>query len=178
MAFLRKRTRARTVGVAIFLPYLESCRAEAIHDQYVRGDVRHLPFEEKSFETVLCIEVLEHLEKAEGRAALFELERVARRQVILTTPVGRFHLPSFDGNPYQEHRSSWMPQELRDRGYSVIGHGIRGLGELIAKQNIPVQLLRPFLYLAWVAAGPVVQRNPEWSGDMVAIKDLGKPSGG
>lgn len=43
-----------------------------------------LPFEDKSFELVICCEVLEHLEDPE--LALSELTRVASRALVLSTP--------------------------------------------------------------------------------------------
>lgn len=42
-----------------------------------------------------------------------ELERVARRQVLLSTPVGKYEQHPFDGNPYQEHKYIWNPKNLR-----------------------------------------------------------------
>lgn len=49
-----------------------------------QADVYALPHDDRSVDLVLCCEVLEHLEAP--RTALFELARVARRAVILSTP--------------------------------------------------------------------------------------------
>ncbi len=48
------------------------------------ASVYELPFEDRSFSLVIACEVLEHLEDPE--AALVELARVARRDLILTVP--------------------------------------------------------------------------------------------
>ena len=48
------------------------------------GSVYKLPFSDNSFDTVLCSEVLEHLD--ETTRAVNELKRVARRHVLLTVP--------------------------------------------------------------------------------------------
>lgn len=51
---------------------------------FVRESVYELNHEDKSFDVVFLMEVLEHLE--EPKAALDELQRVARRHVLLSTP--------------------------------------------------------------------------------------------
>jgi SAM-dependent methyltransferase len=50
----------------------------------VCGSVLQLPFARGSFDAVLCLEVLEHLE--DPAAALRELLRVARKAVVLSVP--------------------------------------------------------------------------------------------
>ena len=79
------------------------------------GSVSELPFEDRSFDLVLCLEVLEHLDQPE--AALAELRRVARDQLVLSVP----HEPWFRagsllrgkylrtlGN-HPEHVNHWNP---------------------------------------------------------------------
>lgn len=53
------------------------------------GSVYKLPFSDKSFDTVLCSEVLEHLD--DPNRAMGELKRVARNYVVITVP----HEPYF-----------------------------------------------------------------------------------
>ena len=49
------------------------------------GSVYKLPFSDRAFDTVLCSEVLEHLDDPSG--AIKELKRVARNYVIITVPL-------------------------------------------------------------------------------------------
>ncbi len=49
-----------------------------------KGSVYKLPFSDKSFDAVLCSEVLEHLE--DPLAAMAELKRVSRETVLITVP--------------------------------------------------------------------------------------------
>ena len=61
--------------------------AEAHHGEQARfrtGSVYKLPFSDNSFDTVLCSEVLEHLDDPDRAVA--ELRRVARNHVIITVP--------------------------------------------------------------------------------------------
>ncbi len=53
------------------------------------GSVLKLPYEDASFDTVVCSEVLEHIVDWDG--AIAELKRVARRHVVITVP----HEPYF-----------------------------------------------------------------------------------
>lgn len=48
------------------------------------GNLYKLPFSDKSFDLVMCSEVLEHLEDTDR--AVCELKRVARRHVLITVP--------------------------------------------------------------------------------------------
>ncbi|HET6568349.1 MAG TPA: class I SAM-dependent methyltransferase [Rhodothermales bacterium] len=48
------------------------------------GSVYKLPFSDRSFDTVVCSEVLEHLDEPERAVA--ELKRVARNAVVITVP--------------------------------------------------------------------------------------------
>jgi hypothetical protein len=42
------------------------------------------------------------------------IERIARRRVIITAPVGRCHQEEYDANPHQAHKSTWLPQDFRE----------------------------------------------------------------
>lgn len=52
---------------------------------YQVGSVYELPYDDDSFDLVLCSEVLEHLDRPDEAVA--ELRRVARRHVLLTVPL-------------------------------------------------------------------------------------------
>lgn len=78
-----------------------------------RGDIYHLVQKEKSWDVVVCSEVLEHL--TDPSAALGELQRVARRYILLSVPnepwfrLGNFargrHLRRLGNTP--EHINLW-----------------------------------------------------------------------
>lgn len=59
------------------------------------GDIRHLPFKDNSFEVVVAMEILEHLNSLDN--AVSELKRVSSVAVIVTVPddevpIGKDHL--------------------------------------------------------------------------------------
>ena len=77
---------------------------------------------DKSVDSVFAIDVIEHLEKDAGYELLRESERIARRQVVIFTPLG-FYPQSYegpgkadrwgmDGGFWQTHRSGWHPEDF------------------------------------------------------------------
>jgi SAM-dependent methyltransferase len=174
IAFLNRRHRLFAVGIDMFRPYLLEARALAAYDDLVQGDVRCLPFRPRSFDIVLLMEILEHLERAEGLTVIKVVEQIARRQVLISTPVGQHEQHEYDRNPSQEHRHIWEPQELRALGYRVYGHGLRNLGGLSGVQSPLPPPLRPIVDFLWVAIGPLSHFKPEWAGNMVAVKRIGQ----
>lgn len=77
--FISQHRNLFTVGTDIYLPYLKHCKNLRTHNGFVRCDIRKLPFVTKSFDAVLCKEVLEHLTKEKGEKLLREIENIGRR---------------------------------------------------------------------------------------------------
>jgi len=81
-------------------------------------------FDDNSADTVFILNHLEHIEKKDGLALLDEADRVARKQVIVFTPLGsspKHHKNSkstnmriLSGNKIHEHKSSWSPEDFDD----------------------------------------------------------------
>ena len=82
----------------------------------------------KSIDTILLIDVIEHLEKEMAKKVLKECERVARQQVIIFTPLG--FLPQdhpdgienwgLTGGEWQDGHSGWEPEDF-DSTWSFFG---------------------------------------------------------
>ncbi len=51
------------------------------------GSATSLPFRSNSFDCVLCVDTIEHIPRTLRSAAVLEMKRVARRRVIIHTPV-------------------------------------------------------------------------------------------
>lgn len=76
---------------------------------------------DNSVDSVFLIDVIEHVEKNEGEILLKEVGRVARKQIIVFTPLGfmpqHIELDKRDrwglhGGDFQEHKSGWLPAEF------------------------------------------------------------------
>jgi SAM-dependent methyltransferase len=98
-------------------------RAREIYDLEAQpADVHDLPFADHEFDVVLCSETLEHV--TDVRAATLELDRVARRALVITVPndpaeevernaaagVAHGHVHKFSADSFDF---------LRERGYQV-----------------------------------------------------------
>lgn len=72
-------------------------------------------------DTVFLLDVIEHVPKEDGYALLRQSERIARKQVVVFTPLGFMpqHMESGDtdawglnGAKFQEHLSGWLPEDF------------------------------------------------------------------
>jgi len=176
MNFINGHRDLCALGVDIFEPCLKQCQESNIYWGLVRASVTKLPLKAKSFDTVLAMEIVEHLEKEAGQEMLMVMEKIARRQVIISTPVGECQPGALGSNPYQEHKSSWCPAEFKCLGYKVRGHGLRCLFVPGRANKFLPRLLILLANILWVCAGPFVYFLPGLAGDMVCIKTLEEPT--
>ena len=121
-----------SVGVEAFQPYLEESKKKQIHSEYVSKKIGNLDFEENSFDAVIMLEVIEHLEEQEGLEVLKKLEKWARKKVIISTPNGFFPQKVVDNNPMQVHLSGWDVEKMESLGFMKIC-GLAGLKHLRAE---------------------------------------------
>ena len=168
-AFTLKRRNRKLIGVDAFAPYLAICLKNRNHWSLVQSDVRQLPLRPEAADTVVCLRVLEHLSREEGKRLIDTAEACSKRQVIFSLPVGSFERPEYHDNPFQAHQSAWMPQEFRERGYRVRGSGLKWFN---AVRLIIPHYMRFLLDALWVLTTPISYFWPEIAGHMVCIKNL------
>jgi ubiquinone/menaquinone biosynthesis C-methylase UbiE len=157
MKLLRQKFQyQKVVGVDLYEPYIAKARAEGIHDEYIIGDVRKLNLPDKSFDVVICLQVIEHLEKADALEMIKNLERIAKKQVILATPIGEMYHPDEDGNELQLHKCFFVPEDLQALGYQTIKFGRKSLyGETGLVHKIKIQPFRALIYFFGILATPL-----------------------
>ena len=84
IAYLQRIFRCRIDGCDIDVNVLEVAKAISTSSFLCAGDIAHLPMRDKSYDVVICNEVLEHLEIVEP--ALAELRRISSSYCILSIP--------------------------------------------------------------------------------------------
>ena len=124
------------IGCDIFLPYLKFVKRHSVYDDVIQCDVAHLPIRNRMFDTVLALELIEHLPKHVVAKLFRELERVCRKRVILSTPNRYSSQEEIHNNPYEVHRSSHNAKEFKRHGYRVYGVGVKYIGRLGAFLNL------------------------------------------
>lgn len=159
-------------GIDIFKKNITLSKKDKLHDAYTVGDVRKLYhyYAGKSFDAVICIDVIEHLTRNEGMQLLKHMEKIARKRVILLTPNGFYHQHDRDNNPYQVHKSGWSAGDFSKRGYMVFG--LRGLQQL--RDDHASIKYRPWIF--WGAVTLITELlfffSPRLSFDLFAVKKL------
>lgn len=113
------------VGVDIYDKYFDHIESKVPY-VVVKHDVRKLDevFVPKSFDLVVALDIIEHLEKQESLDMIKQCEKIAKKGVILETPKGyvpqNLDILGHGGHEYQTHRSGWEPAELEKLGYKVL----------------------------------------------------------
>lgn len=110
----------RYVGVDAYAPPIEEAKQRDPQGEYHVGRAESLQFPDKSFDCVIALDLIEHLEKGDGFRFIEECRRVARRKVILFTPNGFLPQKSRNGD-LNEHLSGWDAEEMRSLGFRVRG---------------------------------------------------------
>ena len=72
--------RPYSVGIDGYKPYLQKSKKARLHDDYFLGDVNHLCFSPKSFQTVVLLDVLEQLGKNCGLQDCVSNGKIGYRQ--------------------------------------------------------------------------------------------------
>ena len=93
------------INIDVWKPYLT--RGDIL------ADIRHLPLRDNCADMIFCIEVIEHLERAEGLKLVEDLKKMGK-QIIISTPDHFYSIEKLDGNPYQLHKSSYKREDFPD----------------------------------------------------------------
>ncbi len=115
---------------AQYVQHLGNKTKDALDRQYFvikagwREAVEKIPH--RSVDSIFLIDVVEHLEKEEGLRLLKLTEVIARRQIVLFTPLG--FMPQehpngkdawgLEGGAWQEHKSGWLPEDF-DESWNI-----------------------------------------------------------
>lgn len=156
------------VGIDIHDPYLQEARSRGVYDWLDKCDIRALTGQDQ-YDVVMCIMVIEHLEKDLRYEAQFS--NMARHRVILTTSNGLVFNPHDDCSS-QEHLCGYSAKEFRDLGYVVYGWGAsRYFFGKAYKDNRIHPWIRPLFSFVFLMLTPLVYRRPELADHLVCIKN-------
>lgn len=162
----------KSEGVDLFKESIKKSKAQKIHDSYKICNIIKLGkvYKDKSFDAVIALDVIEHLKKEDSIKLIKDMEKIARKKVVLLTPNGFYHQDAYDNNPYQVHISKWGIKDLKNLGYRI--HGLRGFKYL--RGEYATIKYNPWLFwgaLAFLSEIPLYL-VPKLSYHLFAIKKL------
>jgi hypothetical protein len=170
------RNKFELTAIDISYNQLSSSRKLMVYDKYVQGDVKNIQNLVRAgyYDAVVAMDLIEHLEKEEGKKLLEDLSFIAGKKIIIYTPNGFVYQPPAPDNIFQEHKSGWSYDEMRLLGFKVKGiNGFKKLTGLYAIPKIKPESAGIFLrdissyYLRLV-------KKEEWSYSILCIKDTRK----
>lgn len=168
-----KKTFTAT-GIDAFKQCITESKKKKIHNAYVHGDIKDLLkyFSKKSFDAVIALDVVEHLEKKEAQKLIADMEKIAKKKVIIMTPNGFYHQDELFGNPHQVHKSEWKIKDFKNMRYIV--RGLRGL-KYIRGEHASIKY-KPWFFWGMVAfiSEPLLYFFPPLAHHIFAVKRIQK----
>lgn len=159
-------------GIDVFDPSIKKSRKAKIHNDYRLGDILKLGsfFKPKSFDAVVALDVVEHFKKKDALNLIKSMEIIARKKIIIFTPYGFTQQHPYDGNPYQVHKSGWVIEDFKIRGYNV--YGMRGF-RFIRGEYATIKY-KPWLFWGTlsVASQIFTYYIPRLAYQLLAIKEI------
>jgi SAM-dependent methyltransferase len=168
----------------------ESQGAPDVPAKRVVGDVRSLSFADRSFDAVVALDVLEHVEPRDRTRALAELVRTTRRRLVVGCPTGERALAAdrYIGRVLMErgetYAGSWLEEHLEhgfpDRDELVDALRRHGKIRVVPNENVHAHELlmraemtrrtRPLVDLVERVLDPVLQeRGRAWRSPLLAL---------
>lgn len=166
------KTMQKSVGVDAFKPSIDAAKKRKTHTENKVMNIFKLKsfFKEKSFDCVVALDLIEHLTKEEGNKLLVDLERIAKKKVIIFTPNGFVPQGVYDGNTYQIHKSGWGFREMFKKGYKVYGlNGVKALRGEYAKVKLKPEAF--WERVSHISKG-ITKIIPASSYQILAVKNL------
>lgn len=115
----RKRAKdewkIRIDGIEGYPDYISPVHEYSYNDIFLGNALEILPDLESKYDLVMAIDILEHLEKNDGYRFIQLLKNVSSKCVLISTPK-EFIEQHIDANPYENHRSHWSEDELKNSG--------------------------------------------------------------
>lgn len=165
-----------SVGVDAYKPYLDEAERKGTYDEYILSDIMDVDFPEKSFDAVICCQVIEHLTLEDAQILLKKMERWATKKILITTPNCQNGFSpteeweaisdGFDrygDSALMKHKSGWTVRDFTVLGYQKV-RGYQGFERFFGKEG--------FGKLLYYASVPLSYFFPRRAHQLLAIKDM------
>lgn len=168
-----------TLGIDGYKPSITKSKKRKIHNKYIYGDINKLNslVKKGTYDAAIALDVIEHLTKSDGYKLLKNMERAAKKKVILVTPNG--FIPQHNKeNDLQEHLSGWTVKDFKKAGYKVEGIYGTKFCDVFRTEEAELRWRPKFFWgLVWGILAVTThylytKKNPEKSVSLLATKDL------
>jgi ubiquinone/menaquinone biosynthesis C-methylase UbiE len=114
---LLRNSGRKTVAIEISKPYLRFTKMLGVYFAVIRGSANALPIKSNCFDTALAIEIIEHVNKQDGRSLIREMKRLSRCVIISTpkNPSPNLDLPKWVPET-ERHLSCWTERDFQAEG--------------------------------------------------------------
>lgn len=168
---LGKGEKWQVTGVDVYEPSLKDAAKTKAYKKLIKADITKLPLSitSKTYDVVFSSQVVEHLPKKKALALIAQMEKMAKKRVVVGTTVGFMHfLPlaevhehEHDDNPYQKHKSSWSPEDFEKLGFTSRGQGLFFIYREGYLTHILPRIFHPILYVVSLLFAPLVYYAPQ-----------------
>lgn len=113
----KEQWKVRIDGIEGYAGYITAVH-EYSYTNLLIGEALELlsTLEDKMYDLVLAIDILEHFDKEQGIVFLRECQRVCKDSVLVSTPK-EFVAQEVAANPLENHRSHWTEEDFRFCGF-------------------------------------------------------------
>jgi 2-polyprenyl-3-methyl-5-hydroxy-6-metoxy-1,4-benzoquinol methylase len=157
-------------GIDAHFKVCSELQKKNIYNLVVNANILSIPVKNNSFDAVVIFQVIEHLTKEDGYKFIRQVEGIANKIIVITTPNGFLVQEPYNGNPFQEHKSGWIIDDLQNLGYSVFG--LEGLKCLYRKGTS--KLIFPSIFWGKLINLGIfekfVRNKPKLAFQLIAIK--------
>ena len=161
-----------SVGIDVCKSDLDISKNHHIHNKYILDDVMNVDkyYSVKSFDCVMAIGLVEHLEKKQSLKLMEKMEKIARKLIVIGTPNGFISQEEYDNNPYQVHKSGFTLGDFTSRKYKVLG--MDGL-KMLRGENAKIKYKPEVLFsIITNLIDPLLRPFPKISFNLLAYKHL------
>jgi SAM-dependent methyltransferase len=113
------RNNILVVGLDISIKALYQAKKLNAYNDLILADIEHLPFRIKSFDSIISVQVLEHLDRSIAQRILKVCEDLAKVQILISTTVG--FIDSAVSDNFMTHHSWWLPEDFSAKNYRCRG---------------------------------------------------------
>jgi hypothetical protein len=110
----------RRICIEPYGPYVEWLRSHGY--TVVQGKAVDVLSTLNDVDTVIALDVIEHMERSEGETFIEQALNLAKSQVVIFTPWGFMEQTGdawgMGGDYWQEHRSGWTPDDFA--GWTIV----------------------------------------------------------